>query len=102
MSATSEGRALPTIEVPTLLLVLGIHSGWLLLTWFHAALPWWLFLALAAWLAAWWGSAQHEIVHGHPTRHPCFNTALALPPWRTSTHGRQQQVHQRARGVRSG
>ncbi len=31
-------RTLPAVEWPTLALVFGIHAGWLLLTWFHAAL----------------------------------------------------------------
>lgn len=94
MSATIEERAVPAIEIPTLLLVLGIHSFWLLLTWFHATLPWWLFLALAAWLSAWWGSAQHEILHGHPTRHDAFNTALALPPyWLWLPFARYRDTH---------
>ena len=81
MTAAIHDRALPAVEWPTLALVLGLHAAWLLLTWFHAALPWWVFLVLAAWLSAWWGSAQHEILHGHPTRHHALNTALALPPY---------------------
>lgn len=87
-------RTLPAVEWPTLALVLGIHAGWLLLTWFHAALAWWIFLPLAAVLSAWWGSAQHEILHGHPTRRPGLNTALAMPPyWLWLPYERYRQTH---------
>ncbi len=94
MTATVHDRVLPAIEWPTLALVLAIHGGWLVLTWFHAAMPWWLFLPLAAWLSAWWGSAQHEILHGHPTRHHALNTALALPPyWLWLPYARYRDTH---------
>lgn len=72
---------LPMVEVPTLALIVVIYAGWLGLTWFHDALPLWLWLPLAAWIAAWWGSIQHEILHGHPTRSRWINTALGTPPF---------------------
>lgn len=80
LDAIDPVRRLPPVEWPTLLLFLVILGGWLALVVFHAALPLWLWLPLAAWTAAWWGSAQHEALHGHPTRSRAVNTALASPP----------------------
>ena len=68
------------VEGPTWLVAVAVHAGWLALTWFHHALPWWLVLPLGSWLAAWHASLQHEVLHGHPTRRPALNTALALVP----------------------
>ena len=68
------------VEWPTLGLIIVIYHCFLALTFFHDALPLWLFLPLAAWIAAWWSSVQHEIVHGHPTRNRRLNAALATPP----------------------
>jgi len=67
------------IEVPTLLVALAIYGGFGLLTWFHAALPWWLLLPLGAYIVAWHGSLQHEVVHGHPTPSALANELLVLP-----------------------
>lgn len=68
------------IEWPTLGLIVLVYGGWLSLTWFHESVPLWLFLPLAAWITAWHGSVQHEILHGHPTRLAWLNTLLATPP----------------------
>ena len=70
----------PSIEWPTVAFVAFVYAAWLALTWFHEALPLWLWFPLGAWVSAWWGSAQHEMVHGHPTRSLLVNTALATPP----------------------
>jgi fatty acid desaturase len=51
-----------------------------MLTWFHAELPWWVFLPLGTWLSCWHGSLQHEALHGHPTPWTAVNTAIAFPP----------------------
>lgn len=64
---------------PTLLVAAGIYGGFGLVTWFHAALPWWLLALLGGLLVAWHGSLQHEVVHGHPTRLAWFNRLLVLP-----------------------
>lgn len=69
------------VEWPTMTLAAAIHGLFLALTWFHAAIPLWLWLPLAAWSGAWWGSFQHEALHGHPTRIRALNTALATPPF---------------------
>jgi len=70
----------PTVEWPTLALLGVIYVASLMLVAGHASIPLWLWLPLAAWTAAWWGSAQHEILHGHPTSSRTLNTALATPP----------------------
>lgn len=68
------------IEWPTVALAVVIYGLWLALTWFHAAIPWPLLLLGGAWVVAWHGSLQHELIHGHPTRWPAVNRALGLPP----------------------
>ena len=68
------------VEGPTWLVAAAVYGGWLALTWYHHALPWWLVLPLGGWLVGWHGSLQHEIIHGHPTRRPWINTALAMAP----------------------
>ncbi len=78
VSVTIERNA--AVEWPTLALFAVIYASWLGLVAFHEALPIWLWLPLAAWTGAWWGSAQHEALHGHPTRIRWLNTALATPP----------------------
>jgi len=67
-------------EAPTMALTAAIYAGWFALTWFHGVLPWWLVLPLGAWLVAWHGSLQHEIIHGHPTRDPRVNMLLGSWP----------------------
>jgi fatty acid desaturase len=67
-------------EIPTLSLAVLIYGGWLALTLLWHELPLPLALAAGAWLLAWHGSLQHEIIHGHPTPNRGLNTALAWPP----------------------
>jgi fatty acid desaturase len=82
------------IEWPTLAVIGAIYASWLALTWFHALIPLWLWLPLAAWTGAWWSSVQHEILHGHPTRNRRLNTALATPCfWLWLPYERYRQVH---------
>ena len=84
----------PAIEWPTLALAAALHAAFLALTWFHAAIPWWLFAALGAWIAAWYGSLQHELIHGHPTRNATFNAALGfLPIWLWLPYPRYRDTH---------
>ena len=70
----------PAVEWQTVALAISIYAGWGLVTWHHAALPFWALILCGAWLTAWHSSLQHEIMHGHPTRHRAINTAIALPP----------------------
>ena len=67
-------------EGPTWLVALGVYGGWMVLTWHHQTLPWWVVLPLGGWVLAWHGSLQHEILHGHPTRWQTVNTGLAVAP----------------------
>jgi fatty acid desaturase len=69
-----------SVEWQTVALAVAIYAAWLLLTWFHAALPWPLLLAGGAWTVAWHASLQHELIHGHPTHVVWLNRALGLPP----------------------
>ena len=64
---------------PTLLVAAAVYAGFGLLTWYYAALPWWLVLPLGGYLVAWHGSLQHEAVHGHPTPWPWVNESLVFP-----------------------
>lgn len=64
---------------PTLAVAAAIYSGFVLVTWFHDQLPWWVAVAAGAWLGAWHGSLQHEVVHGHPTAWRGVNHAIAMP-----------------------
>jgi fatty acid desaturase len=68
------------VEWPTLLLAAGIYSGWAALTYWHTALPTPLVIAIGAWLVAWHSSLQHELIHGHPTRHGRVNAAIGWLP----------------------
>ena len=78
--ANGAARGSGSVEWPTVLLAVTIYASWLALTWFHAALPLWLLTPAAAWIIAWHGSLQHEVLHGHPSRSRAINTALAYPP----------------------
>jgi fatty acid desaturase len=68
------------IEWPSVVLLFLIYSGWLILTWFSYALPWWVISGVGAVLLAWHSSFQHELIHGHPTPWRHVNRALAFPP----------------------
>lgn len=82
------------LEWPTLVLVAGLYAAWLALTWYHASIPVWLWLPVSAFVSTWWGSAQHEMLHGHPTRSTSLNTALATPPfWLYLPFARYRQTH---------
>lgn len=84
------------IEWPTFALILAIYAGWLALTWFHADIAFLIWLPLAMCLGTLWGSLQHEILHGHPTRNRALNTALATPPfWLWLPFERFRQTHLR-------
>jgi fatty acid desaturase len=87
-----EGNA--KLEWPTIGLFALIYLSFAVLIVFHASFPLWLWLALAAWTSAWWGSLQHEALHGHPTRLGWLNHALATPPfWLWLPFARYRQTH---------
>ena len=78
-SAAVSALAWRRAERGTWLVAAAIYGAWLVLTWFHAALPWWLLLPLGGYVVAWHGSLQHECVHGHPTRLGWLNQLLVFP-----------------------
>lgn len=83
-----------TLEWPTIVLILVVYAAWVILVFAHAAIPLWLWLPLAAWTGAWWGSVQHELLHGHPTRRRWLNDLLATPPvWLWLPYARYRQTH---------
>ena len=65
---------------PTLLVCLLIYGLFFGLTWFWQALPLPLLALAGGLVVAWYGSLEHEVIHGHPTRWPWVNRALVLPP----------------------
>lgn len=78
-NARAAGAAGAKIEWPTLALAAVVYLLFGLLTWWHAALPWWLILPLGGYLVCLHGSLQHEAVHGHPTPWPLVNEAMVFP-----------------------
>lgn len=82
------------IEWPTVALVMAVYSGWALLTWYHESIPGVVWFPAAAWISAWWGSVQHELLHGHPTANMRFNRFLGMPPlWLWLPFDRYRQTH---------
>jgi fatty acid desaturase len=68
------------VEWPTLALVGLCYAAWLGLGYYlYASLPW-LALILMAFAVALHSSLQHEVLHGHPTRHAYINEALVFLP----------------------
>ncbi|MBD8554040.1 fatty acid desaturase [Rhizobium sp. CFBP 8762] len=68
------------IEWPTVFLAVFIYGGFLSVTFWWAALPLPLVVALGGWLVAWQGSLQHEVIHNHPTRIQSLNDAIGFAP----------------------
>ncbi len=67
-------------EWPTWLLLAAVYAVWAGLTFFHAAIPWWLLLLAGAYATCLYGHLQHEVIHGHPTRNQTFNDWLVTLP----------------------
>ena len=76
--ATDQSRA--EVEWPTLLLIILCWLAYGLLTWSWQWLGWWIVAPAGAYLLCFYGSLQHEAVHGHPTRSALFNEALVHLP----------------------
>lgn len=68
------------IEWQTVTLAVVIYGGFLSVTFFWTSIPVILVVAAGAWLVAWQGSLQHEVIHGHPTRSRLINDAIGWPP----------------------
>jgi len=70
----------PHVEWPTIAVAVAIAGGLgAVLTW-HEHLPTIAVVVALALLSGWYGSLQHEVIHGHPTPWPVVNTALASVP----------------------
>ncbi len=68
------------VELPTLAVAFAIHGGFLLLTAFFHELPLMVGIAIGSVLLAWYGSLQHETIHGHPTPWRRINAGLGSLP----------------------
>ncbi len=73
-------RAARGTEWPTWLLIVCIYGLWSGLLLGYNKLPVWLSNPALVLVTAWFMSLQHELLHGHPTRHAGFNRLLGLLP----------------------
>src|SRR5258708_23178651 len=55
------------LDFLTLGVAFAVYGGFCALTAFFRDLPLWLAAPLGSLLLAWYGSLQHETIHGHPT-----------------------------------
>jgi fatty acid desaturase len=76
----ARGERCPTVELPTLLLLVGVYGGWLAITYVYSRWPLAIVVPIAVLLITLHSSLQHEIVHGHPTRWNGFNRLLGVIP----------------------
>ena len=67
-------------ELVTLLVGLAIYSLWFFLTFNFHNLPLPLVFIAGGFVICWFGSFQHETIHGHPFKNQKFNSALAYLP----------------------
>lgn len=91
------GNALaPRVEWPTIMLAVGVYASFLLVTFLHALQPWWLLAILGTLIVVLHGSLQHEVIHGHPTRHRRLNDLIAKPAlWLWLPYDRYRRSHLR-------
>jgi len=68
------------LELPTWGLIAVIYGGWLATVLHWRGLGPWLGTPLLIGLSAWYMSLQHELIHGHPTRHARFNALFGQLP----------------------
>lgn len=73
-------RGVTSLEWPTIALAVLIYSTWAAVTYFHALIPVPLLVIIGAWLIAWHGSLQHEIIHGRPTPSARINALIGFAP----------------------
>ena len=67
-----------SIEWRTVALILVTYLGFLVVTLSYQWLPWWVILPVGGTLVALYGSLQHEVIHGHPTRYRKANEAMVF------------------------
>jgi fatty acid desaturase len=68
------------LDLRTLGVAVAILGGFLLWTLSFSALPLWVAAPLGAVLLTWYGSLQHETIHGHPTRSKRINALIGGLP----------------------
>ena len=68
------------LDLRTLSVAVAILGGYLLWTLNFTALPLWIAAPLGAVLLTWYGSLQHETIHGHPTRSKRINALIGGLP----------------------
>jgi fatty acid desaturase len=91
------------LEWPTLGVALAVYGGFFLLTACFQELPLLLSAPLGSLLLAWYGSLQHETIHGHPTPSRRFNAmsgALPLSLWIPYTVYRETHLRHHRHGGR--
>jgi fatty acid desaturase len=67
-------------EWPTVAVAGCIAAGLVAVVLFHERMPMALTVAVLSVLGAWYGSLQHEVIHGHPTRWHRVNLAFVVAP----------------------
>lgn len=84
----------PTVEWPTLLMLVLTYALWALATsWLYTVSPG-LAVVLAGVMVAQFSSLQHELLHGHPFRAVWLNEALGTPALGlTVPYGRFRDTH---------
>lgn len=68
------------LELPTWLLIAVIYGGWFGTVALWRQLGPWLGTPLLIIFTSWYMSLQHELIHGHPTRHGWLNALFGLLP----------------------
>ncbi|MDB6001452.1 MAG: hypothetical protein JWP52_3151 [Rhizobacter sp.] len=78
--ATATARGAAVAEWQTWALIAAVYGGWLLAAWHADALGKPLASIALMFMACWFMSLQHELLHGHPTRSRFVNRLLGLLP----------------------
>jgi fatty acid desaturase len=81
------------VEWPTVAVAAAIAAGFTAMLSFHERLPALAEIAVLAVLAAWYGSLQHEVIHGHPTPWRWINTSMAIVPLTLVVPFRSYRAH---------
>ncbi len=68
------------LELPTWILMVTVYSGWFGVVYFWQALGPWIATPLLILFTTWYMSLQHELIHGHPTRHARLNQLFGTLP----------------------
>jgi fatty acid desaturase len=68
------------LELPTWLLMVTVYGGWFGVVFFWQALGSWAATHLLILFTTWYMSLQHELIHGHPTRHAWLNQLFGILP----------------------